>query len=72
MKKIFSIFIISFVLNFSLALASYAEIVAFNTKTNKYHYIGCKWAKKCTQNCIKIDKKEAIRRGGIPCKVCGG
>ena len=47
-------------------------MVMYNIKTNKYHHIECKWAKKCTVNCIKIDKKEAIKRGGIPCKVCGG
>ena len=44
----------------------------FNTQTLKYHKLDCQWAKKCTVNCIKIDKKEAIKRGGKPCKVCGG
>ena len=50
----------------------YAETVVFNVKTYKYHSVWCEWALKCTKNCIKIDKKEAIKRGGIPCKVCGG
>ena len=40
--------------------------------TYKYHKITCKWAKKCTKNCIKIEKKKAQQRGGVPCKVCGG
>lgn len=46
--------------------------VMFNTQTLKYHSVDCKWAIKCTKNCIMIDDKEAQRRGGIPCKVCGG
>lgn len=49
-----------------------AELVMFNTQTKKFHSISCQWAKKCTVNCIKIERKEAIKRGGIPCKVCGG
>ena len=48
------------------------ETVVYNTKTQKYHQTWCRWAKKCTVNCIKVDKKEAIKRGGKPCKVCGG
>ena len=48
------------------------EIVAFNTKSLKYHCLECTWAKKCTVNCVNIPKGEAIRRGGVPCKVCGG
>lgn len=50
----------------------FAEMVMFNTSTKKYHSLWCRWAAKCTVNCIKIDKKEAIKRGGVPCKVCGG
>jgi len=48
------------------------EIVAFNTKSLKYHCLECTWAKKCTVNCVNVPKSEAIRRGGVPCKVCGG
>jgi hypothetical protein len=47
-------------------------VVVFNVKTKKYHNPGCTWARKCTQNCIYIKKPEAIQRGGVPCKVCGG
>ena len=54
------------------ALADDDELVAFNTKTLKYHCLSCEWAVKCTQNCITIRKSEAIKRGGVPCKVCGG
>jgi len=65
MKKIFALI---FALCFSFNLA-FAETVSFNVKTLKYHKITCASAKKC-KNCIKIDKKEAIKRGGVPCKNC--
>jgi len=71
MKKLF----LSFLTLFTLLIMStpvLAEMVMFNTQTLKYHKLGCRWAKKCTLNCIKIDKKEAVKRGGKPCKVCGG
>jgi hypothetical protein len=48
------------------------ETVIFNTKTHKYHSVNCKWAIRCTKNCISLPLSEAIRRGGVPCKVCGG
>lgn len=67
-SKILSLFLV-LVLSATMA---FAEIVTFNTQTYKYHKNSCRWAQKCTVNCIKIDKKEAIKRGGIPCKVCGG
>ncbi len=67
-KKIISLLLV-LILSAQLCLA---EMVVYNTKTHKYHKPYCQWAQKCTVNCIKIDKKEAIRRGGIPCKVCGG
>lgn len=46
--------------------------VVFNTKTRKYHGLNCKWAIKCTKSCITLSLSEAKRRGGVPCKVCGG
>lgn len=49
-----------------------AETVVFNQKTLKYHKPSCQWAHKCTVNCIKTDKKTAVKNGGKPCKVCGG
>lgn len=71
MRKIFTIiFIIT--LSVVYAPSCFAEDVVYNTKTGKFHSTWCQWAKKCTVNCIIIDKKEAIKRGGIPCKVCGG
>ena len=50
----------------------FAETVVYNTNTGKYHKTTCTWAKKCTVNCIKIDKQKAKQQGGKPCKVCGG
>ena len=48
------------------------QTVIFNTKTRKYHSPGCKWAVKCTKNCISLPLSVAIKSGGVPCKVCGG
>lgn len=48
------------------------QVVYFNTNSHKFHNPHCEWAIKCTRNCIRIPYTEAIRRGGIPCKVCGG
>jgi len=46
--------------------------VMFNTKTLVYHTPSCEWARKCTKSCVRIDHLQAQRRGGVPCKVCGG
>jgi len=48
------------------------EPVVFNTQSLKYHCAQCPWALKCTKNCITISKEEDVKKGGIPCKVCGG
>ncbi len=71
MKKVFTIICI-LCFNFLLIQPCVAEEVFYNTKSHKYHNFACRYVTKCTVNCIKIDKKEAKRRGGIPCKVCGG
>ena len=71
MKKIFTSVITLFVLLMT-STAVFAETVVFNWKTLKYHKPSCQWAQKCSQNCTKVDKKEAIKHGGKPCKVCGG
>jgi hypothetical protein len=54
----------------SVAFSADTLIVSFNTSNNKYHYTSCRWAKRCTVNCVDIPLEKAIRRGGIPCKVC--
>jgi len=71
MKKV-SAGLLTLVLFFMTSMASFAQTVAFNKETYKFHKLSCKWARKCTVNCINIEKKEAIKRGGVPCKVCGG
>ena len=69
MKKLF---IIILLLNLFATQICFADTVVYNTKTGKIHAIWCKWAEKCTVNCIKLERREAINRGGIPCKVCNG
>lgn len=71
MKKFF---VVLTILLFSLthSFPSFADIVIYNTKTQKIHSPSCPWAKKCTVNCIKIERSEAVKRGGVPCKVCNG
>ncbi len=47
------------------------EVVYFNTESLKYHCMTCKWAVKCTKNCVRMKKSKAEERG-TPCKVCQG
>ncbi|HJX29490.1 MAG TPA: hypothetical protein VJ885_16420 [Thermoanaerobaculia bacterium] len=47
------------------------EVVYFNTDSLKYHCMTCRWAVKCTKNCVRMKKSEAEERG-TPCKVCHG
>jgi len=68
MKKI----ILSTVLTLIFSTQVFAEPVMFNVESQKMHKISCSSAKKCTVNCIKIERKEAVKRGGVPCKRCGG
>lgn len=53
-------------------LATKERTVYFNTQSLKYHRGDCEWAHRCTRNCVWLPLSEARRRGGIPCKVCGG
>jgi len=66
MKKL----LIGLVCFLCLANSCLAETVSFNVKTLKIHNSNCRYF-NC-KACIKIDRKEAIKRGGKPCKVCGG
>jgi hypothetical protein len=54
------------------AVVAAERMVVFNVQTLKYHDPSCVWAHRCTRNCITIPLSEAVKRGGIPCKVCGG
>ena len=59
-------------LTFSVVLSGAEEKVAFNVETKKYHCLSCRSAIACTKNCVEVSQSEAKRRGGIPCKNCGG
>ena len=71
MKKISLLFIATLIIMIN-SIPVFAQTVVFNWKTLKFHKPSCEWAQKCTKNCTKVDKKEAIKHGGKPCKVCGG
>ena len=49
-----------------------ARSVYYNTNTHIYHKHNCKWAKKCTKNCVSMEDTQARAHGGRPCHVCGG
>lgn len=68
MRKISTVVLLG--LFVSLAFSADTLIVAFNTQTHKYHYLSCKWAKRCTVHCVDMPLSKAIREGGVPCKVC--
>lgn len=46
------------------------EIVAFNTKSKKYHCRKCRTIGNCT-NCVDMALSKARERG-VACKVCRG
>lgn len=48
------------------------QTVFFNTKSLIYHHAGCIAANRCTVNCIRLSLSDAVKRGGRPCKLCGG
>jgi hypothetical protein len=55
-----------------LAGATPEETVYLNVRSHKYHCLTCYYARRCTANCIEVPLSEAKKRGGVPCKVCGG
>lgn len=72
MKKYFLFILTALIIGAGVQNAVSAEPVVYNTQTQKVHKVNCQWAKKCTKNCVKIDRKDAYARGGIRCKSCGG
>ena len=58
-------------LSSSVVQAEKDEVVYFNTDSLKYHCMTCRWAVKCTKNCIRMKKSQAEEKG-TPCKVCHG
>ena len=70
MKKILCLLV---VLSFALPVwAADNSPVVMNVKTYIYHDPNCRWAKKCTKNCVKTTKQKAQAQGARACKVCGG
>ena len=70
-KNLMNFTLILTILFFNISVAL-AETVIYNIQSGIYHNYSCASANRCTKNCIKIDKKEAIKRGGRACKNCGG
>lgn len=67
-KILYSIILMLF---FSVVVPQQKEVLyKFNTINKKYHKQECRWAVKCTKNCIDLSLKEIKERKGIPCKVC--
>ena len=64
--------VVALLVSVSFAASTNDEQVYFNTHSLKYHCLTCSAAKRCTVNCIKVSREEAIRRGGVACKLCGG
>lgn len=48
---------------------SMKDPVLYNKKSGIYHEIDCEWARKCTYNCVYLERSEAMRLGR-QCKVC--
>lgn len=69
-KLLLSLLIFFSMFIFSGCSSENTNYVYFNEQTLKYHELNCEWGIKCTVNCVKIPLKEAIARGGTPCKVC--
>ena len=70
MKKIFYILFFMLIDNTAyLNLAFADEHVVYNLKTNVYHKQNCRFAKKCTKNCV-LREKTNLPGHSRPCKVC--
>ena len=67
-----TVYLLIFLLLSAPVLAADSSTVVMNTKTYIYHSPTCKWATRCTKNCIKTTKDKAKSQGARPCKVCGG
>lgn len=72
LKKSFFLFVLISCIALFSGNQCFAETVTYNHKSRIYHKHSCKSAIRCTKNCLKIEKKDAIKNGGRPCKICGG
>lgn len=70
-KILISIILLAVFLSICLSLAADYKYVG-SAKSNKYHYLTCKWALKIKpENLVTFKSaKEALDSGYIPCKVC--
>ena len=59
-------------LPYPVAATSASEKVSVNVESLKFHCPTCVWALRCTKNCVTTTRADALKRGGVPCKVCGG
>lgn len=46
--------------------------VVLNIRTLLYHCPACDHARHCGSDCEVLDLADAVRRGGKPCRACGG
>lgn len=72
LKKSFFLFMLISSIGLFQANSVFAETVTYNHQSGIYHKHSCSSAVRCTQNCTKIEKKDAVKKGGRPCKKCGG
>lgn len=56
----------------SIAGTTVDNPVVLNIKTLLYHCPACELARHCGADCAVVDLAEAVRRGGKPCRTCGG
>ena len=72
MKKVFFLIMVSFLSMYAFGIKAADVTVVMNVKTYIYHNPDCKWARRCTKNCIKTTIEQAKAQGARACKVCGG
>jgi methylphosphotriester-DNA--protein-cysteine methyltransferase len=74
MKKIKISILVILLIAFSIVCLSFAADYKYvgSSKSDKYHYPSCKWAKKINPaNLVTFrSAKEALDAGYVPCKVC--
>ena len=71
-KKLFASLLVMGFIGLCQVNSAFAETVTYNHQSGIYHKHSCASAVRCTKNCTKIEKKEAVKKGGRPCKKCGG
>lgn len=73
--EICTVILLLLVLATALALKPGATVdnpVVLNIKTLLYHCPACDLVSHCGSDCTVLDLADAVRRGGKPCRACGG